>query len=431
MPTFVMLLALLMCLCPTETRADVALARTVPPANQEAGDPSGKDGALARITVRALDQDRTDPPVSVALDRVPVPLDSGLSLMEIKEGKRLPVPSQIEPGYSPRLWWILSGTTEAGTERVFELVRGPAVEAPAVEVDVDDTGLEVRLQGGRVLRYNHAVIPPPEGAGEKYARSAFIHPLWSPAGAVLTRMHPEDHIHHLGLWNPWTKTKFEGREVDFWNLGKGQGTVRFESFESVTRGPVFGGFRARQAHVDLQAPGGDKVALNETWDVRVFNIHGRGKGAWLLDFTTIQRLATASPLLLEKYRYGGLGFRATAEWNEGDYLTSEGKRREDGQGTRARWCIVHGPTSKGPAGVVFMSHPQNHGHPEPLRIWSHTPMIFFSFCPIQQADWLLEPDKDYVLKYRLYVYDGTMTASGAEQCWQDFGNPPEVDLKRY
>jgi hypothetical protein len=138
--------------------------------------------------------------------------------------------------------------------------------------------------------------------------------------------------------------------------------------------------------------------------------------------------ASSSPVTLLKYRYGGLGFRAVAAWKEGDYLTSEGRRRKDGQGTRARWCLVYGPTEKGPAGVLFMDHPQNRDHPQPMRIWSHTDDIFFSFCPIQQSDWILEPGRSYVLRYGLYVYDGSIAPEQAERIWNDFSRPPEARL---
>ncbi|MHC4891720.1 MAG: DUF6807 family protein [Planctomycetota bacterium] len=129
---------------------------------------------------------------------------------------------------------------------------------------------------------------------------------------------------------------------------------------------------------------------------------------------------------LLKHRYGGLGFRATEEWKEdnGNYLTSEGKTRKDGHGTRARWCNVFGETSKGPAGILFMSHPQNHQHPEPMRIWPQGE-VFFNFCPIQKADWMLEPGNDYILRYH-----GTVTAEKAESLWQNFANAPEVRLER-
>jgi len=392
---------------------------------------------LATITVEAGEYARIDTPVSVALDGINY---TRLCLEEIKGSQRLLVPTQLELGSPPRLWWILSGTTPAGAKRIYELLQGSPVRAVGVKVKKNNSFLQLQIGNSKVLRYNHAVVPPPKGASPLYARSGFIHPLWSPAGEVLTWMHPKDHIHHMGLWMPWTKTKFEGREVDFWNLGNGQGTVRFVKYILTEGGAVYGGFGAIQEHVVLRTPArqgegpavvpkGEKVALNEELDVRVWNL-GKPDECWLLDYTSKQRCASSSPLRLLEHRYGGLGFRATSQWNEGnsDYLTSEGKTRKDGHGTRARWCNVFGSTAKGPAGVVFMSHPDNHEHPEPMRIWPEGG-VFFNFCPVQKANWILEPGETYVLRYRLYVYSGKITPKMAERLWQDFGNPPKVKLE--
>ena len=384
-------------------------------------------GPLAKITVEAGKHMRIDTPVSIPLNGI----STESRLEEIKGSNRIPVVAQIEAGNPPRLWWILSGTTPAGGKRVYELVVGRPAAVSGVEVRLDDTFLDIYHGRTKVLRYNHAPVPPPEGASLLYTRSGFIHPLWSPAGAILTNIHPADHIHHMGIWMPWTKTEFEGREVDFWNLKKGEGTVRFVEFVSTRSGLVYGGFEAEQEHVALKTPVDKKVVLKETWDVRVYNVGGVDKGYWLWDFTSTQRCASSSPLKLLKYRYGGLGFRATSQWDEdsSDYLTSEGKTRKDGHGTRGRWCNVFGKTAKGPAGILFMSHPQNHEHPEPMRIWPEGE-VFFNFCPVQKADWTLEPGETYVLRYRLYVYNGTITAEKAEGLWQDFANPPKISLER-
>jgi len=380
---------------------------------------------IATITADAGEHTRIDTPVSLSL--AGIPLNSAIRLEEVRGDERFPVRSQIERGACPKLCWVLSGTTPAGTRRVYRIIEGKARTTPAVKAVLNDRSLEITAEGAKVLRYNHAPVPPPEGVNDRYIRSAFIHPLWSPSGEELTRIHPPDHVHHMGLWNPWTKTEFEGRSVDFWNLGKGEGTVRFVKYLSTTSGPVFGGFRALQAHVDLTAPGGEKTALNEIYDVRVWN---PGKtGGWICDFTTTQSCASSSPLTVLKYRYGGFGFRAAASWNKGDYLTSEGLSRDDGHGTRARWCIVHGPTARGPAGVVFMSHPRNRDHPEPMRIWNQRPEIFFNFCPVQKEDWKLEPGGKYILRYRLYIYDGTVTQDEADRFWNDYANPPGVTLE--
>jgi hypothetical protein len=381
---------------------------------------------LATITVEAGEHTRIDTPVYAMLDGI----SPSECLREIKGSTCVPVIAQVEHSDPPRLWWILNGTTEAGARRVYELVDVSSAFRPDVEVVKNDSFLEIHKGEKKILRYNHAPFPPPKGADKNYIRSGFIHPLWSPAGAILTNIHPADHIHHMGLWMPWTKTKFEGREVDFWNLGQGEGTVRFTKFVSTESGPVYGGFRVIQEHVDLTAPGGEKVALNEELDVRVWNV-GRVNECWLLDYTSKQRCASSSPLHLLKHRYGGLGFRATRQWNESnsDYLTSEGKTRKDGHGTRARWCNIFGTTEEGQAGVLFISHPENHEHPEPMRIWPKGD-VFFNFCPVQKADWSMEPGKDYILRYRLYVYNGTITVEKAESLWQNFANPPKVKLER-
>jgi hypothetical protein len=302
---------------------------------------------------------------------------------------------------------------------------------PAIEVTKDDSILQIRQGDTKIMQYNHAPVPPPEGKNPLYTRSGFIHPLWSPTGDVLTEIHPADHIHHVGIWMPWTKTKFEGKEVDFWNLAKGDGTVRFVKFLSTTSGSVYGGFKAEQEHVALKTADGEKVVLREEWDVRVYNIiGGPKKGYWLWDFVSRQRCVADSPLYQVKYRYGGFGFRAAAEW-EGEnamYLTSEGKTRKDGHATRARWCEAAGAIEGKWAGITFMSHPENFRHPEPMRIWP-SGHVFFNWAPSQATDWVMEPGKEYVFRYRQYVHEGKVKVADAERMWRDFGEPPEVKIQ--
>lgn len=299
---------------------------------------------------------------------------------------------------------------------------------------IDDEGvLEIQCKGRPVMQYNHIPVSPPEGVGPLYTRSGFIHPLWSPTGEILTDIHPPDHVHHMGIWMPWTKTEFEARQVDFWNLGAGKGTVRFKEFVSQTSGPVYGGFEARQEHVDLTAPGGEKVALNENLDVRVYNVGGPRKGYWLWDFISTQRCATGSPLQQHKYRYGGLGFRANRNWKgpHGDYLTSEGKTRKDANKTRARWCDVYGEAADKWSGATVFSSTRNFRHPEPMRIWGgENDYVFLGFAPSQLGDWVMEPGKDYVFRYRFYVHDGKPVVADIERLWNDYAEPSEINVQQ-
>lgn len=385
---------------------------------------------IAVITVEAGKHIRIDTPVCAPLDGITC---DEVFLEEITDAGRVLVSTQIEQGSPPKLWWILSGTTRPGEKRTFKLSRGkiPINETRPVNVHKQNGFLDVAIGDSNVLRYNDAVVPPPKGASKRFARSGFIHPLWSPDGSVLTAIHPKDHVHHFGIWMPWTATEFEGREVDFWNLAKGQGTVRFAEYLSSTSGPVFGGFSAKQQHVVLD-PNTEKVALNEVWNIRVYNVGGPKNGYWLWDFVSTQRCASDSPLHQLKYRYGGLGFRATNDWrgDNCDYLTSEGKTRKNGHATRARWCDMYGLTAGRFEGVTIMSYPGNFRHPEPMRIWpADMDYIFFNFAPSQLGDWTMQPGKDYVFRYRFYVHRGKPDVAAINRLWYDFAEPPDVKVK--
>jgi hypothetical protein len=335
-----------------------------------------------------------------------------------------------------RLWWILAGETQAGDQRLFQIERGDTIQVNTpIKISLDEQKLLFMRDEKKILQYNHATVFPPEGVDDIYRRSGFIHPLWSPSGSVLTRIQPPDHYHHYGIWGPWTKTTFEGRHVDFWNLAKGEGTVRFAGYVSTIQGPVYAGFEARQEHVDFSAKGPDKAALNELLHVRLWNLDDQD--VWLWDYSTQLNCATSSPIMLDAYRYGGgIGFRAVESWTNDNVrvLTSAGKTRKDADGSKAMWCTVSGENEQGDrSGILFLSHPENREHPEPMRVWpedanSGRGDLFFEFCPIRHNSWKLLPGQDYRLKYRMLVYEGDIDADTAERLWRDFAYPPTADF---
>lgn len=389
--------------------------------------------AVARIVVVAGQYARNNTPVSCALDDIPFLPDSSLQLVEVKGREKVNVPFQVEQGYHRRIWWILSGTSAPGTQREFELVKGDGGgrTGAAVIQAVDRQGtLLLQEAGSPVLQYNYATVYPPAGVDSLYRRSGFIHPLWAPNGAVLTNIHPKGHWHHVGIWNPWTHTLFEGKEVDFWNLQKKEGTVRFAGFAARTEGPVWGGFKALQEHVVLQKNGETQVALNEQWDVRIYPAQAEGsRRIW--DMTSTFGCAGSSPLLLMQYRYGGgFGFRATREWNgkTSQVLTSEGRNRNASDSTRARWIKITGATGKGQAGMLVMCYPANYDAPELVRVWPEDNPeggeIMLNYSPTKLKPWLLTYGKEYMLKYRVMVYNNDITAREADALWNDWAHPP-------
>jgi hypothetical protein len=337
------------------------------------------------------------------------------------------VPVQIEEGEPAAAVWILESELAASAKRRYRLEPAkPSSSSKGVELkDIDGKHLLFRVSDKDAIRYNYGRIEPPANIEPIYARSGYIHPVWSPSGRELSNDFSPNHKHHHGIWMPWTKTEFEGRAVDFWNQGEGQGTVECVGVDKKVSGPVFGGFKARQRFLDLKAPGGTKTALDEVWEVKVYAL----EKCFLVDFVSTQTCATASPLQLKEYRYGGFGFRGSGEWEGKDgveFLTSEGKTRLEGHGTKARWCEVHGKVKGEAAGIAFLCHPSNFRFPQNMRIHPDEP--FFNFAPCQAGDFQIVPGKPYVSRYRLCLHDGAASAAEVERWWKDYAEPPEVKL---
>jgi hypothetical protein len=370
-------------------------------------------------------------PVGVSLEGINYNTDKGrVALYESLPGS-LEIPSQLERGPVTMLWFMFDNL--AGKKNyVIRLVNDADPLSGALSVDMDDDNLTVNHGGNPVFSYRHSIMVPPEGVEEIFGRSGFIHPLWSPGGEVLTRVQPPDHYHHYGIWNPWTAATFNGRTVDFWNLGSGQGTVRFAGFTGNEAGPVYAGMKALQEHVAF-IDNKELIAINELWDVRVWDINV--DDIRIVDFVSILNSPLSGGILLNQFRYGGgLGFRTTERWHKDNsvILTSEGLTRDEADGTNARWCIVEGESDvpAGRSGILMLSHPSNRMHPEPLRVWPLDMYgrgdLFFQFTPIRHEDWNLEPDTSYTQKYRMIVYDGEMPTEDAERYWKSFAVSPVI-----
>ena len=353
------------------------------------------------------------------------------------EAGLVPVRSQLEPGLDAALWIIPDREIPAGREVVFHVRLEKGLE-DSVEnrVVMDSRNISLLYGETKVLDYHHAYREAPAGANPLYGKSGFIHPLRSPAGNIMTSIQPADHYHHYGIWNPWTRTMVEGQAVDFWNLAAGEGTVRFAGLVSKTAGAAFSAFTIRQEHVNFKAVGQDKVALNEIWHVKHFPVEIGGRTCWLIDFTTMLNNPLDSAIEFSAYRYGGgIGWRATAAWHKDNssVLTSEGRTRTDADGTHARWCRVEGGFPTGiRSGMLICSHPGNRSHPEPMRVWPLDANggrgdVFFEFCPIRHRKWMIYPDRDYVLKYRMLVFDGDLPDEVAESVWQQYALPPGIN----
>jgi hypothetical protein len=373
-------------------------------------------------------------PASINLDEFTFLHDSLITLWQVNGNSKIQIPFQVKQGGVRTLHWLITSMHPVSKSKTLSYVleKGKMEKFSSIQASMNNGGLTIQAANQNFLRYQYQTLYPPAGVDTNYKRSGFIHPLWSPHGQELTRIQPKDHYHHYGIWNPWTHTVFEKDTVDFWNIAGKKGTVRFAKFISQTNGPVFSEFEASQEHVVFKKDGTEKIALNELQTVRVYNPQG-DKDYFIADITSQLSCATDSPLLIVAYRYGGFGWRTTEKWDNknSEVLTSEGKSRKDADGSKAKWCIVQGALGDNDyGGVVMLSYPGNYNHPEPLRIWPENQYgrgdMFANFATTKDKDWLLEPGKTYVLKYRLLVYNGKMTKEKAESAWQFFAKPPKV-----
>jgi hypothetical protein len=271
---------------------------------------------------------------------------------------------------------------------------------------------------------------PRENIKAAFKRGGYLHPIRTPSGRIVTDDFPPNHLHHHGVWWAWTKTVFDGRDPDFWNMGDGKGRVEFVAVDETWDGPVHGGFRSRHHYVDLLAAR-PTIALNEKWEVTVYGLPAGAARHWTFDVVSEQECATTHPLKLPEYRYGGVGVRGNWAWNGKDkttFLTSEGETdREKGNATRGRWCDMGGMVDGQPAGIAILFHPDNFRAPQPMRL--HPTEPFFNFAPQQAGDMEIKPGEKYVSRYRFVVHDGPADRAELDRLWNDYAHPPIVTVR--
>jgi hypothetical protein len=339
-----------------------------------------------------------------------------------------PIPTQRTPD-GTQLVWMLQRPLVAGATRSYTLIASDAAEqesdrAPAVRLIQTDEEISIKVDDLPVLAYQIAVRRPPEDAPAYYARSGFIHPLMTPSGKILTDDFPPDHFHQHAIFFAWVNTTFQDRRVDFWNQAKEEGNVRHVEVIDRCQGNVFAEFTVKLAHEAFNEDGPTTRALDETWTVRVY----RRTDGFLVDFTSRQQCASESPLLMNEYHYGGMGFRGARHWTDLDqagFLTSEGCSRKDGNHTRPNWVDAFGPFDDGPAGTTILCHPDNFRSPQSVRL--HPSMPYFCFAPCVDGEFSISPGNVHESHYRFLTHDGPVDPAVADRHWEDYAKPLIVE----
>ncbi|GAB3020849.1 hypothetical protein GCM10027284_45310 [Cyclobacterium sediminis] len=397
----------------------------------------GKGQTLAKISLDDVVPSKFAYPISIDLNSITELPDSLLTLVIIGEDQPYEIPFQLDNLNGRKLTWMVK-PIEGRTSYTYELrkTENKRVGEQFFSLDLSEKALVIKKEGLGLWQYNQGLAMPPEGVAPAYARSGFVHPMRTPEGLSLTRIQPSDHYHHYGLWNPWTRVGYKNDTIDFWNLNDKQGTVRFANFVNKTSGPVYADYKVLHEHVVLKDREVPEVAFTEVQGVRIF-AEKEDDSYYLADISIVLNTNPEDSVVLQEYRYGSLGWRATELWNRynSEVITSEGLDRKSADGSLARWCIVQGELGEDYGAVVMMSYPANFNHPEPLRIWPEDIYdrgdMYANFAPTKNKDWVLDSGKAYQLNYRFLVSSKKIGPEEAEEAWKHFAQSPKITIEKF
>jgi len=304
------------------------------------------------------------------------------------------------------------------------MVWGAAAMPVLAGFEVTDKNgrIEISDNGKIVFGWQHQNLNNPKG-GEKFVCSAFVHPLSTPSGFVLTDVQPGDHLHHLGVWWPWKMLKVKDQQYVTWEMQKGDGrqvavgaTVKSQSADEVV-------LEVENKHEIKPKDGGYTPVVKELATLRFGRVKDDG---YILDITIHHRPLGDDPVEIPKYRYSGFSWRGTPEWTKDNSVmrTSGGHDRDKANGQEARWVTVDGVTKTGKATMLIMSGAgKNDGTAERLRVWNssmHHGTPFVNFNPVVKESIPLTPERGEVAlrRYRIVVADREITPAEADALWK-------------
>jgi len=289
-------------------------------------------------------------------------------------------------------------------------------------LEADDRMITVRQRDRLVLTYNLQAPPLPEGVDSKLRRSGFLHPVAAPSGAVVTAAYPADHAHQNGIFAAWTKTSWNDRPLNFWDLAAGTGRVLHSRVLTTAASEAGVSFEVELVHRAEQAPVVD--ILRERWRVLV-----RHSDDTCHDFeiSSVQHNQTDLPLQLLQYHYGGFAVRGPVEWllpqepaaepavAATSILNDAGAAREAANHRHSRWVAMTGKQADRPVTIVMLGHADNFRAPQAVRV--HPDKPYFVFSPAVDGDFQIDAGEYYESRFRFLVLDGVPDADRINAVW--------------
>lgn len=331
----------------------------------------------------------------------------------------------------PRVWTVLFFAVLVVVLLALFLIlpgRGPGGGAGDMAI-VDDAaaGTLTVTDGDRpVLTYRYG-DQLPAGVDPRYARSSYIHPLYSLDGQVLTEDFPRDHRHHHGLFWAWPVAEVRGVRTSNWEPG--EPPLRHRFVEVVMTGVSDDGARLVVRNAWRLGDAEDVAEETVTIVARPATPQGRA-----VDVEIVLRPVDGEIALrgtpADNKGYGGLCFRGVAEDGQGRDIfrgsvmtTDRGPLEADSTGLSFRWADLSAAAAGGVAVFVPPDHPAS-----PLP-W----LVRNSYAGILNPCWpglpgaTLAPGEAATLRYRIYVHRGDAEAGGVREAYEAYiggGNRP-------
>ncbi|HTK08131.1 MAG TPA: PmoA family protein [Ktedonobacteraceae bacterium] len=255
-------------------------------------------------------------------------------------------------------------------------------------------------------------------------RKAFVHPLYTAQGDLLTALEPADHPWHRGLWFAWKYLN----DVNFWEEtteGIQDGRTEFVGIDTITS-------QAGQArvtiHYNYREPSGT-ILLTEQRTLQI-NVPPVGPATidWDATFTTGAQSVTFDRTVISPETpwggYAGLSFRPSPMWQNVQAQDSEGRHNLDIKHKRARWVQMTGTHPGGQrSSIVVLDHPANLRYPCYWYYADETDPLGFAYInpsPLLAEPHTIAPHTPLRLHYRIFLLDDALEHSALETLHEDF-----------
>jgi hypothetical protein len=344
-----------------------------------------------------------------------------------KPGAAIPVQFERDPNVpiqdkGPQvgtLWWILDSKPPA--ERRFRLGLEDAMVRVPMAIQKNSAGdyYDVSDSGRPVLRFNHGIVPVPQGLAANYARAGYIHPVFGPSGERLSDDYAADHPHHRGVGWSWPVTRWKDEVRDIWAC------VGVWSRPVAMRRTLGGRVLAILDSEHAWKWGDTEPIVREEVTLRAFRLCEAGR---FVD-VEVRLTALADGVAIggrPHAGYGGFGLRG-----------APAKDRKITAGTNPvgssrlwSWLDYSGVFAggQGPAGIAIFEHNSNLYYPNKLHQYPECNYVMPAFPGEREV--ALVKGKTLVLKHRLWIHAGYADEKTLADVCAGYTNPPVVQIAK-